>query len=133
MVGDGVGLAWDDGLSFLLRDALEPVDLLTAPHHGSNTSSSAPFVTRVAPRFLIYAAGFRNRWGFPAARVQARWRASGACQLSTGLHGALEFTAGPDDKLRLTQRYRTDGARWLRPQSTGPADDPGCLSGRATN
>ena len=70
-------------------------DILVAGHHGSSSSSSAPFLVAVAPRFVLYAAGFANRWGFPAAEVRRRVAALGAVELDTGSLGAISFRLGP--------------------------------------
>jgi competence protein ComEC len=48
-------------------------DVLLAPHHGSKTSSSAVLLDAVAPRFVLVQAGYRNRFGHPAAPVLARY------------------------------------------------------------
>lgn len=102
--------------SWLLR-ARQPLaaDLVVAPHHGSSTSSSEGFVARTRPRFVVYATGFANRWGFPRPEVRARWRRAGACGLDTAMLGALEFTAAPGGTLRLAGRQRVDAAHpWTR-------------------
>jgi competence protein ComEC len=39
--------------------------VLKAGHHGSKTSSSAPFVAAVAPTYAIISAGEHNRYGHP--------------------------------------------------------------------
>ncbi len=52
-------------------------DLLLVPHHGSKTSSSGPFLDAVRPRLAIVQAGYRNRFGHPAAGVMARYEERG--------------------------------------------------------
>ncbi|RYZ05555.1 MAG: MBL fold metallo-hydrolase, partial [Comamonadaceae bacterium] len=52
-------------------------DLLLVPHHGSKTSSSAPFLAAVQPAIAIVQAGYRNRFGHPAGDVVERYRAAG--------------------------------------------------------
>lgn len=47
-------------------------DLLLVPHHGSRTSSSAEFLDAVAPRWALVQAGYRNRFGHPAAEPLQR-------------------------------------------------------------
>jgi competence protein ComEC len=49
-------------------------DVLIAPHHGSKTSSSALFLDAVRPSVVVVQAGYRNRFGHPAAEVLARYR-----------------------------------------------------------
>ncbi len=69
-------------------------DLLVAPHHGSDTSSTPPFIEAVEPEYVLFAAGYRNRWGFPRPQVVERYRAAGATVLATGGHGAILFEVG---------------------------------------
>jgi len=99
---------------------LANVDLVIAPHHGSKSSSSPSFVAATRPRFVVFSAGFQNRWGFPAAEVAERWRKAGARELTTAENGALVFEAGDAGRLELRRRHRiddrriwTDGARPL--------------------
>jgi competence protein ComEC len=51
--------------------------VLLAPHHGSKTSSSADFLQAVQPEWVLIQAGYRNRYGHPAAEVVARYKALG--------------------------------------------------------
>jgi hypothetical protein len=44
------------------------------PHHGSRTSSTAAFLEAVAPAVAVFQAGYRNRFGHPAADVLERYR-----------------------------------------------------------
>ncbi len=48
-------------------------DVLLAPHHGSKTSSSEALLDAVAPRIVLVQAGYRNRFGHPAAPVVQRY------------------------------------------------------------
>ncbi len=74
------------------------VDVVIAPHHGSNTSSSPAFVESLKPSLVIVAAGFLNRWGFPKPEVVERWAATGAEVVTTGNEGAviLKMCSGAD-------------------------------------
>jgi competence protein ComEC len=57
------------------RDAALDADLLLVPHHGSKTSSSAEFLAAVHPQTAVVQAGYRNRYGHPAAPVVQRYQA----------------------------------------------------------
>ncbi len=48
-------------------------DFLLVPHHGSKTSSSLAFLEAVQPRHALVQAGYRNRYGHPAAQVVERY------------------------------------------------------------
>ncbi|WP_127477055.1 DNA internalization-related competence protein ComEC/Rec2 [Sulfurivermis fontis] len=71
-------------------------DVLVAPHHGSKTSSTAPFVTAVAARHVLFSVGYRNRWGFPHPAVVARYRAAEADVHDTAQQGALTVRLAAD-------------------------------------
>ena len=76
-----------------LLDAAELAsDVVVVPHHGSSTSSSAPFVAATRPRYALVSAGYANRWGFPKPAVRARWAESGAAVAVTADGGALTVT-----------------------------------------
>jgi competence protein ComEC len=64
-------------------------EVLLVPHHGSRSSSGARFVTTVAPRWGVIAAGYRNRFHHPSPQVLDRYRAAGAGVLRTDLDGAI--------------------------------------------
>ncbi|HEY8359407.1 MAG TPA: competence protein ComEC, partial [Ramlibacter sp.] len=52
-------------------------DLLLVPHHGSKTSSSPALLAAVRPWVAVVQAGYRNRFGHPAAEVVERYRLLG--------------------------------------------------------
>ena len=70
-------------------------EVMIAPHHGSKTSSTAPFLAAVTPQTIVIPVGYRNRFRHPAPEVLERYRDSGARVLRTDTHGAvtLRFTA----------------------------------------
>ena len=59
--------------ALLGRGAPLAADVLLVPHHGSRTSSSAAFLDAVRPWAALVQAGYRNRFGHPAAPVQQRY------------------------------------------------------------
>jgi competence protein ComEC len=93
--------------------AVRPTDVVVVAHHGSRTSSTAPFVALVQAKLAIFSAGYRNRWGFPKADIVERWAASGASGLTTSKTGAIRVgiqTAGLDvrEHRRAHRRYWHD-------------------------
>lgn len=80
--------------------------VLVAPHHGSRTSSTAPFVAAVAPEYVLFPTGYRNRYRFPHPRVLARYEAQGAVAFVTALAGAVEFRLGEPAAARLERLQR---------------------------
>lgn len=70
---------------------LSPVDVLLAPHHGSKTSSSPPFLQALQPRIVLVQAGYRNRFGHPAAEVVARYAQQGSQLVESTRCGAATW------------------------------------------
>ena len=70
-------------------------EVMIAPHHGSKTSSTAPFLAAVNPQTIVIPVGYRNRFRHPAPEVLERYHATGARLLRTDADGAvtLRFTA----------------------------------------
>jgi competence protein ComEC len=66
-------------------------DVLLVPHHGSKTSSSAEFLDAVQPRFAWVQAGYRNRFGHPAAPVLERYRQRGIVVQDSPHCGAMRW------------------------------------------
>jgi competence protein ComEC len=74
------------------REALRS-DLLLVPHHGSKTSSTDAFLDAVMPHTAVVQAGYRNRFGHPAAEVLARYRARGIRVVQSASCGAWQWPA----------------------------------------
>src|SRR3954468_8424111 len=87
-------------------------DILVVPHHGSRTSSTAPFIAAVAPRWAIVTAGYRNRFGHPNGEVLARYRGASAQVARTDLDGAVSVSLG-DEISVATERARR-ARYWLQ-------------------
>jgi competence protein ComEC len=66
-------------------------DWLLVPHHGSRTSSSDPFLDAVRPSLALAQAGYRNRFGHPAAEVVRRYAAHGIPLAVSPACGALAW------------------------------------------
>lgn len=96
----------------LLAEGLGPVDLLFAPHHGSNTSSSPAFLDALRPRLAIATAGYDNRYGHPHPAVAARYRERGIPLWITGLDGALAWRSEAPDRLHALRRERRSPWTW---------------------
>jgi competence protein ComEC len=85
---------------------LQPVDWLLVPHHGSKTSSSAPFLDATAPRIAVVQAGYRNRFGHPAAPVLERYRERGVRWVSTVECGAALWRSDQPEAMRCWRHER---------------------------
>lgn len=96
------------------------VDVLVVPHHGSNTSSSAPFLAAVHPRLALISAGWHNRWGFPRAAVSKRLAEVDAEVLNTATGGALRLRFPADGGPWHARRWRDVRRRfWALPRGSG--------------
>ena len=62
--------------------------LVTAPHHGSLTSSSPALVAGTGADVVLMSAGRRRGWSIPHPAVVQRWQETGADVLVTAQHGA---------------------------------------------
>jgi len=82
--------------ALVVQGALLRSDVLVVPHHGSKTSSTAAFLDAVRPRVAVFQAGYRNRFGHPAAEVLDRYRERGIAIVASPACGAWQWRAdGP--------------------------------------
>ncbi len=71
-------------------------EILLAPHHGSNTSSSWPFVNRVNPKHVVFTQARNNQWGFPRTEVVLRYDALGSRQYRSDRDGAISMISSAE-------------------------------------
>ena len=81
-------------------------DWLLVPHHGSKTSSSAEWIAAVAPRHALVQAGYRNRYGHPAAPVLQRYRAQGVNVVTSAGCGAAFWESAKPLQLACERRSK---------------------------
>lgn len=93
------------------RVAPGPVDYLKAGHHGSHTSNTATWLTRLRPRLFGIPVGDRNKFRHPSPDVLARCDSLGIPVLRNDREGALTIT------------WARDGLRW-RTFGNGRANAP---------
>ena len=84
-------------------------DVLLVPHHGSKTSSSAEFLDAVQPRFALIQAGFRNRFGHPAASVLERYERRQIKVFASPACGAMTWASSQPLDI---QCYRRESQRY---------------------
>jgi competence protein ComEC len=99
-------------------DGMLSSTLLKAPHHGSRTSSSAPFLDAVAPRVVVVSAGWRNRFGFPHQEVLRRYAARQCLVLRTDVDGAVQVRVGADGAVAIRNCRDESSGRTVLPQVT---------------
>jgi len=71
-----------------------PTNWLQAPHHGSRSSSSWPFVERLAPRSVLISRGRNNAFGHPHPQVMARYQRLGSQVYDSAEQGAVRLQLG---------------------------------------
>jgi competence protein ComEC len=88
-------------------------NILVAPHHGSKSSSTADFIQAVSPDIVIFAAGYRNRYHFPAEVVVDRYARQEAKMYMTGHDGAISVEVHPQQGITEVRSYRSsEGKYW---------------------
>jgi competence protein ComEC len=79
-------------------------DWLLVPHHGSRTSSSDAFLDAVQPALAVAQAGYRNRFGHPAAEVVRRYVRRGVPLWVSPACGALTWQSQAPGQVRCERR-----------------------------
>lgn len=80
----------EDYLADTYGAALES-EVLKLGHHGSKTSTSELFLSKVMPKYAVVSAGKDNRYGHPHTEVMNRVESQGIEVLSTAELGAIVF------------------------------------------
>ncbi|MDI4646700.1 ComEC/Rec2 family competence protein [Cohnella hashimotonis] len=81
------------------------IDVLKAGHHGSKTSTTAPWLAWWNPTDVVVSAGKNNLYGHPHAEIVDRILASGAALERTDIQGEIAYRVRPDGRLeRRTKR-----------------------------
>lgn len=83
-------------------------DILTAPHHGSKTSSQKDFITAVHPQYVIFATGYRNRYHFPHVQVVTNYQDKNVMMINTVDAGAVQFRLEKNSQWIKPRLYRMD-------------------------
>jgi competence protein ComEC len=103
-------------------------DILIVPHHGSRTSSTAAFLQAVQPAIAVVQAGYRSRFGHPAADVMARYAALGIPVVRTDRCGAWMWH---DGAAACTRDVRRRYWHWQAPR-TGASGTQNAPPGEGT-
>ncbi|MDP3992770.1 MAG: ComEC/Rec2 family competence protein [bacterium] len=77
------------------RGIVRHADILKVGHHGSNTSSSVPFLQAVSPKVAIISAGQDNRYGHPHQITLEHLQQLGIPVLRTDQSGTIRFDINP--------------------------------------
>jgi competence protein ComEC len=89
--------------------------ILVAPHHGSKTSSSLPFINAVKPKLVLIPAGYRNRYHFPHIKVLKRFQQQKIPVFSTADYGAMSIQFN-ENELSVLSSWRDKTRKiWTNP------------------
>jgi competence protein ComEC len=99
----------------LLMEGLPAHQVLLVPHHGSKSSSSPAFISRLQPEVAIATASLGNRFNFPRPEIRRRYEAQRTRFWSTGDCGALRLVLGPDGSLKARSARREQNRIWRWP------------------
>lgn len=85
-------------------------DVLVAPHHGSQTSSTSAFLKATQPSVILIPAGYRNQFGHPHQEVLQRYRDLYVEWFNSAEDGAIEVTV--DNRPKVKTWRETEGRYW---------------------
>jgi len=100
----------EDELVNSMPDKLKSTVLL-APHHGSGTSSTLPFLRAVQPQVAIFQVGYRNRFHHPKPEVYERYGALGITRLRTDETGSISLQLG--SSMAIEAYRQTEQRYWF--------------------
>jgi competence protein ComEC len=80
-------------------------EILKVAHHGSNTSSTEAFLSRVSPQEAVVSVGAGNQFGLPSPLAMERVRATGATVYRTDLQGTIVVETDGGTYYVNAQRY----------------------------
>jgi competence protein ComEC len=83
------------------KNLLGTVNILKLAHHGSKTSSSAPFMDRTQASLGLISCGLGNRYGHPSIEVLNRLTERGIPLIRTDRTGAVVITFGDNILTKL--------------------------------
>lgn len=87
----------------LLNTGLLKADVLKVGHHGSDTSTSYPFLREVMPKYAVISVG-SNSYGHPSENVLSRLRDAGAQVYRTDLQGDIIMKSDGDNITVITSK-----------------------------
>ena len=103
----------------LVAEGLAPHTFVTAPHHGSSTSSSAAFLDALKPSIMLVSAGAGNRFGFPREDVLTRYDEVRATMLNTADCGGIRIAFRPGIRADIKSARLHRPAIWRWPAGDG--------------
>ncbi len=91
-------------------------DVIIVPHHGSKTSSTAPFISAVSAKYAIFTTGYLNRFKHPRLDVVDRYRETTTSAIyRSDYHGAVVMDFKATGALQ-TNAWRLSHAKYWHDQ-----------------
>jgi competence protein ComEC len=88
-------------------------DFLKVGHHGSRSSTSAPFLESVRPAIAVISAGMRNRFGHPHPNTLRHLDAANVTVYRTDELGGIQWTTDGQSVELRTAHYRVHRGAFL--------------------
>lgn len=113
--------------------------VLTVPHHGSNSSSSAAFLDTVSPSVASISSAYDSPYGHPHEGTLQRLAERSIPTYWTATHGTTVFVSNGETVTAKTQRAAPTDPTRLRdappipPNSTAPVEPRRTFSSRTAN
>lgn len=101
----------------LVLQGIGPHQLMLAPHHASDSSSSMGFLRVVKPEIVISTTGQNNRFGFPKAVVTERYRELGITHWDTAACGGIRVFVDRKGVVLARSARRARASPWRWPAS----------------
>lgn len=114
----------------LLEDWTDELDadVYQAGHHGSSTSSTAPFVEAVEPEIAVISSALDSQYDHPHDEVLDRFADHDVATYWTGVHGHVVVTTDGDDiSIEVAEEASTDPLDLLE-QKLNDSEDPGRIA-----
>ena len=89
-------------------------DILIASHHGSKTSSSATWLHRARPSYVVYSTARHNRFGHPHPNVTERVDNLGFKSFNTASSGTVTFTIDARGIWQITEMRTGMSPYWIQ-------------------
>jgi competence protein ComEC len=113
------------------RDLLAPIDLLKVGHHGSNASTTLPFLEALHPGAAVISVGTGNPYGHPHRETLDKLAAMpGLRTHRTDLEGSIEVISD-GHRYRVVSGVTDDGWRPVHASEASSVGSHGPINGRA--
>ena len=96
----------------LANEGLGAHTILTVPHHGSSTSSSAVLIEAVDPKLALISAAANNRFNFPRADVIKRYKQAQVPVVNTADCGGIRIITDTDGAFKVASARVSRKAIW---------------------